>query len=137
MQKITITETGQVFGPFHTVETTSDRYVCDGAHLPFSVVGEGVVSGWVGDEPLPVAAPVVPVEITMRQARLVLLGAGKLAAVDTAIAAMPEPNKSAAEIEWEYSNTVMRHNGFVSALGPMLGLTDAEIDALFVAGAKL
>ena len=79
----------------------------------------------------------VPAEITMRQARLALLGAGKLAAVDTAIDAMVEPAKSAAKIEWEYSNTVQRHNGFVAALGPALGLTDAQIDALFLAAQAL
>ena len=84
--------------------------------------------------PGPVPAPS---EITMRQARLALLGAGKLAAVGAAIAAMPEPQKSAANIEWEYSNTVQRHNGFVAALGPALGLTADQIDALFVAGSAL
>ena len=97
-------------------------------------IGDRIVNGVV--EPKPVIVP-VPVEITMRQARLALLGAGKLAAVDAAIATMPEPNKTAAKIEWEYSNSVLRHNGFVSALGPMLGLTEAQIDALFIAGAKL
>lgn len=94
---------------------------------------------WDGTQyttPPPPPVP-VPVEITMRQARLALLGAGKLAAVDTAINAMTEPAKSAAKIEWEYSNTVQRHNGFVAALGPALGLTDAQIDALFVAAAAL
>lgn len=82
-------------------------------------------------------APVIPQSVTMRQARLALLGAGKLAMVDAAIDSMPEPNKSAARIEWEYSNEVQRHNGFVEALGPALGMTSAQIDALFVAAAKL
>ena len=82
-------------------------------------------------------APVVPQTVTMRQARLALLGAGKLAMVDTAIDSMPEPQKSAARIEWEYSNEVQRHNGFVAALGPALGMTSAQIDALFIAAAKL
>ena len=82
-------------------------------------------------------APVVPAEVTMRQARLALLGAGVLADVDAAISAMPEPTKSAARIEWEYSGAVQRHNGFVAALGPALGLTEAQIDALFIAAAKL
>ena len=94
---------------------------------------------WDGTQyttPPPPPAP-VPAEITMRQARLALLGAGKLAAVDTAINAMDEPAKSAAKIEWEYSNTVQRHNGFVAALGPALGLTDAQIDALFLAAQAL
>lgn len=94
---------------------------------------------WDGTQyttPPPPPAP-VPAEITMRQARLALLGAGKLAAVDTAINAMVEPAKSAAKIEWEYSNTVQRHNGFVATLGPALGLTDAQIDALFLAAQAL
>ena len=82
-------------------------------------------------------APPVPSEITMRQARLALLGAGMLSGVEVAINAMSEPTKSAAKIEWEYSNTVQRHNGFVSQLGPALGLTDEQIDALFIAASVL
>jgi hypothetical protein len=82
-------------------------------------------------------APAIPQSVTMRQARLALLGAGKLAAVDTAIAALSEPTRTAAQIEWEYSNEVQRHNGIVSQLGPALGLTDAQIDALFLGAAAL
>lgn len=83
------------------------------------------------------AAALIPRSVTMRQARLALLGAGKLAAVDAAIDAMGEPTKTAARIELEYAGEVQRHNGFVAALGPALGLTDAQIDALFVAAAGL
>lgn len=136
MKKIT-TSVG-VFGPYRSVETLADRYRVDGADLPFTVVGAGAVEdAQDGDFPSPTPPTPAPKEITMRQARLALLGAGKLAAVDTAINAMPEPAKSAAKIEWEYSNTVQRHNGFVAALGPALALTDAQIDALFVAAAAL
>ena len=77
----------------------------------------------------------VPQSITMRQARLALLGAGKLSLVDAAIDSMPEPQKSAARIEWEYSNEVQRNNGFVAALGPALGMTEEQIDQLFIAAA--
>ena len=42
----------------------------------------------------------------MRQARRALLAVGKLGAVDAAIAAMPEPQRSAARIDWEYSTAV-------------------------------
>lgn len=79
----------------------------------------------------------VPTEITMRQARLALLGAGLLDDVSTTISAMSEPMKSAANIEWEYSNTVLRHNGFVSVLAPLLGLTDEQVDNLFILAATL
>ena len=81
--------------------------------------------------------PAVPPAVTMRQARLALLGAGLLASVDAAINGLPSPQKEAARIEWEYSQDVQRHNGFVSALAPLLGLTDAQTDALFVAAKGL
>ena len=110
--------------------------------------GQGAISRFAfaipsGADPFALAqtadenAPLVPRAVTMRQARLALLGAGKLAAVDAAINGMAEPTKSAARIEWEYSNEVQRHNGFVEALGPALGMTSAQIDALFIAAAKL
>lgn len=81
--------------------------------------------------------PVVPAEITMRQARLVLLGAGLLSGVQTAIDGLPEPQRSAANIEWEFSNTLQRRNPFVLTLGPALGLSAEQIDALFIQGAAL
>ena len=81
--------------------------------------------------------PPVPSSVTMRQARLALLGAGQLAAVESAIDALSEPARTAARIEWDYSNDVQRHNGLVSALGPALGLTEAQIDALFRVAAGL
>ena len=89
---------------------------------------------WDGEAfvPAPPAPPVVPPSVTMRQARLALLGAGLLASVDAAINALPSPQKEAARIEWEYSQEVQRHNGFVSVLAPLLGLTEAQTDALFL-----
>ena len=79
----------------------------------------------------------VPEFVTMRQARLALLAAGKQAGVEAAIASMPEPQKTAAQIEWEYSNALQRSNQFVSQLGAALGLDESGIDALFVEAAKL
>ena len=88
------------------------------------------------DLPTPTVAG-IPTRVSMRQARLALLGAGKLAAVDAAIDTMPEPQKSAARIEWEYAAEVRRDNDFVAGLAPALGMTDAQVDALFVAAAAL
>ena len=87
--------------------------------------------------PAPPHPPVVPPSVTMRQARLALLGAGLLDDIDAAINALPLPQKEAARIEWEYSAEVQRHNGFVSVLTPLLGLTDAQTDALFLTAAEL
>lgn len=82
-------------------------------------------------------SPVVPKSVTMRQARLALLGAGLLDDVEAAIAALPSPQKEAAKIEWEYSQEVQRHNSFVSVLAPMLGMTVEQTDALFIGAAQL
>lgn len=85
-----------------------------------------------------VVVPVVmPAEVTMRQARLALLQAGKLAAVTAAIDSMPSPDKEAAQIEWEYSNTLRRDHPLVAALGPALNLTGEQLDDLFITAAGL
>ena len=136
MLKLT-TPTG-VFGPYASIETLPDRYRCDGADMPVTVVGTGEVTDWEGPLPTPPVPPVpVPAAVTMRQARLALLGAGKLAGVTAAINALPSPQKEAAQIEWEYSQTVERNRGFVLLLSAALGLTDAQMDALFVNAAGL
>lgn len=76
-------------------------------------------------------------KVTMRQARLALLGAGLLPTVDAAIAAMSGPTGDAARIEWEYATTLERDWPLVSALADTLGLTDEQLDALFIQAAAL
>lgn len=70
--------------------------------------------------------------VTMRQARLALLSEGHLESVETAIAALSEPQKSAALIEWEYASTVERKSEFVSLLSEALSLTEVDVDDLFI-----
>jgi hypothetical protein len=107
----------------------------------FVEVPDDAENGWMWDgetaSPPPPPPPVVPREITMRQARLVLLGAGLLDDIAPAIDALPSPQKEAAQIEWEYSNTMQRTNPLITALAPALNLTDAQIDQLFIQGATL
>ncbi|GAA4425770.1 hypothetical protein [Acidovorax lacteus] len=85
----------------------------------------------------PAQASPVPASVTMRQARRALHAAGLLPQVEAAINAMPEPQRTAARIEWEYSSVVQRHNGFVSQLAPALGMTDAQLDALFITASEI
>lgn len=49
-----LTTSAGAFGPYANIETLSDRYRCDGADFPFSVVGTGVISdAEQGDFPPP------------------------------------------------------------------------------------
>ncbi len=88
--------------------------------------------------PLYVPPPsLVPTSVTMRQARLAMLGAGILDATNSAIAAMPGADGDAARIEWEYAQEVSRDSPLLLGMVTALGLTVAQVDALFVAAAQL
>ena len=82
---------------------------------------------------MPPAPVVIPSSLSMRQARLALLGAGLLDAVHAGVSAMPQ----AAQIEWDYATTVERSSPLVATLAASLGLTSEALDALFTAGAAL
>lgn len=81
----------------------------------------------------PTPAATVPLVVTMRQARLALLGGGLLQTVNDAVAAAG----GVAAIEWEYAQEVRRDWPTLIALQGAIGLSDAQIDALFVAAAAL
>ena len=83
------------------------------------------------------AVVAVPEVVTMRRARLALLGAGLLAQVNTAVANMPGAEGDAARIEWEYAQEVRRDSPLVAALSAAFGWTSAQLDDLFTEGAKL
>jgi hypothetical protein len=79
----------------------------------------------------------IPAEVTMRQARLALLDAELLDDVAGALAAITdEKERKTAQIEWEYSPTVRRASPWIASLQGGLGITDAQVDALFIAAAK-
>ena len=82
--------------------------------------------------------PVVPTAVTPRQARLALLQIGKLDAVAAALAAIPDAAvRTAAQVEWEYATVIERNSPLVAGLATGLGLTDADLDALFEAASRI
>lgn len=70
-------------------------------------------------------------DLTRRQFRLGLLNAGLLDAVDAAIEALPEPDRSVAKIEYGDGARFVRTDPWIAALADPLGLAEAEIDALW------
>lgn len=83
------------------------------------------------------AAPAVPQQVTMRQARLALLQAGLLARVDPAIESLESPERETARIEWDYSSSVVRSRPLVVMLGAALDLDEQQLDQLFITAAGL
>lgn len=81
--------------------------------------------------------PVIPTIVSMRKARLALLGAGLLDSVNTAVASMAGIEGEAARIEWEYATEVDRNSPLVSGLAVALALTPAQLDNLFTTAATL
>lgn len=69
--------------------------------------------------------------LTARQLRLGLLQLGKLAEVPVAIAALPEPERSQAQIEWDYASEFRRLHPLIVKLIPILGLTDEQVDPVW------
>lgn len=130
---------------YKTIETISGQAIVrmtDNAYIPVDEHNSDYQNyiEWLAAGNTPeqyVESPSIPQTLTMRQARLALLDAGKLSSVDAAIDNLPSPQKERAQIEWEFSNEVQRTNGVVSAIGPLIGLSETDIDALFVAGAAL
>jgi hypothetical protein len=87
--------------------------------------------------PVPPAPAPIPQQVTMRQARLALLAAGKLSMVDAAIDSLESPDREAARIEWDYSSSVERSRPLVVMLGQALGLDEEALDQLFITAAGL
>jgi len=92
-----------------------------------------------GNTPDPADVPpiVIPTEVSMRQARLALFQQGKLSLIQPLIDAMTDPQKTATQISWDYATIVKRDDDLVEALSAQLGLTDADLDALFTLASTL
>lgn len=97
------------------------------------VIVTRAVEPWTAEEIAADKKAKVPQSVTMRQARLALLSAGVLAQVSGAVAQAGE----AAQIEWEYAQTVDRSSHLIAQLTPALGFTEQQMDDLFTAAALL
>jgi len=80
----------------------------------------------------------VPMQVTMRQARLVLLQAGLLDDVELAINNIADETiKRAIQIEWEYAQDIKRDWQALIMVTQQMGMTDEQLDNLFIEASKL
>lgn len=78
-------------------------------------------------------------DLTARQLRLGLLNAGLTPSqVTSTIEALPAGvEKETAKVEWEYATTFRRLHPLIATVGAGLGLTDDQIDAMWLSALAL
>lgn len=103
------------------------------------VLSNGEFAVWNGSEwvitstyPTPVVIKYVPQVLTPRQARLALLQATLLDEVEAMLATNKE-----MQIWWEYSLEIQRSHPHIVSMATALGMTEAQLDDLFILGATL
>lgn len=125
-----IIQSGRIAG------TATDDYA---GPMDFIVAPEGFDISRIDDFAVidGVLTPRIPQSVTQRQARLMLHRQGVLSGVGAVIAAMPEPQRTEAQIEWEFASEILRASPLVGAMGAALSLDAAALDELFVEAAAL
>jgi hypothetical protein len=99
-----------------------------GAAAALGLAGIGFV--FVAD---PTPPPVIPQTVSAMQAQQALLNSGQLDAVNAAVAA----GSREVQIYWAKTSEFHRNHPTLIAMTTALGMTSAQVDALFVAAAAI
>jgi len=121
--------------------STSIIRIDDGAYIPADPANIDYQQylAWIaeGNTPEPYIAqpPPIPSTVTRFQALAVLAAGGYLDTVRTYINTLDQNNVQ--RLAWENATDWERTSPTLNALATMLGLTDTEVDDLFVAAAQV
>lgn len=96
-------------------------------------------SGLLSDSDLKIIIDIVPKQkpldtlvVSPRQIRLALIMAGfSLTTISDFISSLDEPNKSLAQISWEYATEIRRDDPLLTSFAPRVGLNESQLDDLF------
>lgn len=81
--------------------------------------------------------PTIVPDLLPYQFRAMLALSGKQAALDAYIASLPDPQKTIAQAKLDYSLAFQRDNPLVLAAQQALGLSDAQLDAMWAQAAAI
>lgn len=116
--------------PAAIVITADGPVSAPGLSSPVEVAGPGDID-W--SQMVDEAAALVPQEVSRFQARAALMLAGHMPAVAAAIAAA-DP---LAQLAWSDAQVFRRDSPTIAALATAIGMTAAQIDALFIQAAQI
>lgn len=86
-------------------------------------------------EPYTPPPPPIPTTVTRFQARVALVQAGHFDTIDTYIATLPKTDVK--RLAWEDAAEWERASPTLNFLANMLGLTDTDVDALFILASSI
>lgn len=86
-------------------------------------------------EPYTPPTPPIPTTVTRFQARVALVQAGHFDTIDTYIATLPKTDVK--RLAWEDAAEWERASPTLNFLANMLGLTDTDVDALFILASSI
>ena len=80
----------------------------------------------------PIEVVIVPQEVQLWRARVVLKLLGMEQVIEIALNSLEEPTKTGALYIWQFGTTVERNSQTVLLLQTVLGLTDSQVDDIFI-----
>jgi hypothetical protein len=80
----------------------------------------------------PIEVIIVPQEVQLWRARVVLKLLGMEQVIEIALNSLDEPLKTGALYIWQFGTTVERNSQTVLLLQTVLGLTDTQVDDIFI-----
>jgi hypothetical protein len=79
--------------------------------------------------------PIVPESISQMKLRKQLILSGiAISSIDALIQSLPQPNRDLIYTMWEYAVVFDRHNPELNAMAGMLGVTQQQLDEIFING---
>lgn len=122
-------ETGEVYA--YEADGSQDEYIKEGL-VPMS---EAEVDAHINPPPPP---PSVPDFVSRAQGKAALIQAGKWADVLAFVDGIEDPTEKAlAEVALNDTQTWRRDSPFLASATEALGLSEAEVDDLFIEAAKI
>lgn len=123
-----------IYGPadFAAVAADLPEHHCDRVLHVLGSDPAGVLQALCDGAELPPIPPRVPREIANWRARAVLELAGLLPTVEAAISSMNGPEAIVVRHAWNSGSPLARRGATVAALAPALGLSEEQVDAMFI-----
>lgn len=107
------------------------EFVMSGKHIKSATTEKELIETLAVYNILPPFA--VPASVKMWQAKVVLASQGLLDSIDKEIA---KQDKS-LQLAWEYASDLSRYSDGMKAMAKIIGLSDEQVDQLFIQAAKV